>query len=94
MDTNSFLKAWSELKASRGQNDAQMARTLGFSRQYISDVKVGKVHPSLSLIFKVCDAQGYVWTRDRLLGLLPDEIAEKIRESDNKRSMPDDQENK
>lgn len=91
MSHENFLGSLEELKQRRSLNDSQVAKLLGITRQFLFDVKSGKAKPSAKLLFRLYDALGYAWTRDAILELLlPDEIAESIRQKDNARSKPDD----
>lgn len=62
-------------------NDSGLARTLGVSRQYISKWRSGQQIPAKSKI-RILDLLSYTITFDAVLGLLDDEIADRLRNAD------------
>jgi transcriptional regulator with XRE-family HTH domain len=70
-----------KLKELRKCNDSGLAKILGVSRQYISKWRSGQQIPAKSK-FRILDLLGYNIVFDAVLGLLDDEIADKLRNTD------------
>lgn len=68
-------------------SDMQLAADLLISRQFLSDIRSGKSPIPVGLKFKIADRLGYEMTRDALLELLPDQVANAIRKKDHQRSQ-------
>ena len=64
-----------DLKARLNLNsDAKLARHLGFSPRYLSDVRKHGKPASAMLKFRVLDAFGLGWDMHTVLELLPDDV--------------------
>lgn len=83
MNDDFFLERLKELQVERELNDSKTAILLGISRQFLSSVKLGDRPMPAMVRFNLLDFLGYTWTRDNLLLLLPDDVAELIRAKDN-----------
>lgn len=85
-EKNYWNKALDDLKERMSiESDAELARFLLMSRQMIHQIRAGERKPPAKVVFTILDKAGYAATRDMLLALLPDDLAEGIRERDNKR---------
>lgn len=86
-EKNFWNKALDDLRERMGlESDAELARFLTMSRQMIHQIRAGDRKPPAKVIFMILDKAGYAVTRDMLLALLPDEIAEGLKERDNNRT--------
>ena len=61
-------------------SDAALARALGVTPQYLSDVRRGGKPPSPLLKFRVLDKLAYAWTEAAALDLLPDEVRALVKD--------------
>ena len=59
-------------------SDAALARRLGVTPQYLSDVRKGGKPASPLLKFRILDLSAYVWTEDTVLDLLPEELKDAV----------------
>ena len=82
MNDDFFLERLKDLQLAREINDSQAAKLLGISRQFLSSVKLGDRPMPTMLRFAILDLLGYAWTRDNLITLLPDDVADLIRAKD------------
>lgn len=77
-----WQKAINQLAEDRKISIRQLAADLGVSQQFLNDVARGSKPASPMLKLKVLDRLGYDLTRDTLLLIFPDDIAQAIREHD------------
>lgn len=76
-----------ELAAERRCSIRQLAADLGVSQQFLSEVVRGVKPASPMLKIKVLDRFGYDLTRDILIDIFPNDIAEQIRKVDIERGI-------
>ena len=75
---NFFTEQIKALQKSRQLNDSQTAKLLGVNRQFFHKFTHGKKPIPIRIKFRILDFSGYAWTRDNILKLLPDEVAQAI----------------
>jgi transcriptional regulator with XRE-family HTH domain len=76
-----WVEKFDELKKKLGlSSDAALARALGVTPQYLSDVRKGGKPASPLLKFRVLDKLAHTWTEAAALDLLPDEVRALVRE--------------
>ena len=74
-----WLEMLDQMKESLGlRSDAAMARRLGVTPQYLSDVRRGAKQPSAMLKFRILDKMDFAWTDDTVLELLPEELRDLV----------------
>jgi hypothetical protein len=74
------------IKQRRGlSSDKALAHLLGFTAQYLSDVRRGGKPPSQRFKFMVLDQDERLWTRERLLLLLEEGVASLVLQGDAQR---------
>jgi len=74
---------WTEeivkLRDERGLSDAEVGAELGMSKQFTSDILLCKAPIGTKLKLKIWSRRGYDLNRDRLVGFLPDKVADEVR---------------
>lgn len=74
---------WTEeivkLRDERGLSDAEVGAELGMSKQFTSDILLGKAPIGTKLKLKIWSRRAYDLNRDRLLAFLPDKVAEEVQ---------------
>jgi transcriptional regulator with XRE-family HTH domain len=75
-----WIEKLDEVKQKLGYpSDAALARALGVTRQYLSDVRRGGKPPSPLLKFRILDKLAYAWTEGTALDLLSDDVREAVK---------------
>lgn len=73
---------WTEeiikLRDERGLSDSEVGAELGMSKQFTSDILLGKAPIGMSLKLKIWSRRAYDLNRERLLAFLPEKVAEEI----------------
>lgn len=74
---------WTEeiekLRDERRLSNAEIGAELGMSKQFISDILLGKAPIGTKLKLKIWGRRAYDLNRDRLLAFLPEKVAEEVR---------------
>ena len=69
-----------KLRDERGLSDAEVGAELGMSKQFTSDILLGKAPVGMKLKLKIWGCRNYDLNRDRLLAFLPEKVASEIHE--------------
>lgn len=75
-----------KLRAARNITDSDVAKLLGTSKTIISKVQARKRELTLPQEIMLFDLLGYTWTREMVLKILPETVANQMRAWDNERS--------
>ena len=79
-----------ELKDSRSlKSEVQLSGIVGLSQAMLGHVRAGRRPLPLSAKAKRLDSLGYVFTRNIMLRLMPEEVAKDIMQFDNNRLLPE-----
>lgn len=72
-------------------NDFQLSKRIGIDDGNLSKIRSGERPLSPIAKLKCYDVLGYVWAREAMLFLFPEDTASKVRESDNARTKAADE---
>jgi len=75
-----WIEEIKKLRDERGLSDAEVGAELGMSKQFTSDILLGKAPVGMKLKLKIWGRRNYDLNRDRLLAFFPEKVASEIHE--------------